>query len=611
MVGSVLYQEMLVSTRRSKWHWLRWIYAGWLVLLTGFGLLFYTAFANQGRGMSLDFVQLAGFCRWELDFLSWQHFLILTLITPVLAAGAITDEKSRGTLQYLFAADLLSWEILVGKLIGRVYQAIMFASIGFPIICFIGIFAGLDFLSLLCFIAATVVLLFSLGSMSLMASVWCRHTRDAVLTLYAILGTIYLLLNFLPDYLGSFNIVPSWIVDFLSSINPLFPMGKTWVFEIWEVRFQQLIYFSVVWGGAGLLCLILSTLCLRWKYIRQLENAGRSKKRWWKLGRRPAMGDSPLTWKERYVEGIAPLAVLRALPTWLGVALVSVLTITACLVIFAFYLPVSYPPSRVWAELMQADGKAFSTALGHIHGKCGPAFYAQGWVVMLLTGLIVGIRCSGAVTGEREKSTWEALLLTPLDNHQLIRGKLWGIAGASVPYLLAYAIPALILSGLVGLDSFFWTLLWFGVIILAVFYVGAAGLWCSVRSKSSWRSLINTLAFTYLGGFVLGCLLSVAASILMIFVLMIMAIIESMLDSYGISNNVGGARTTFASMGTAWNISICIVTAIAFAVLSWLLVRSAEYRVGILERIKHWKNEPRRPFRRQRRRRPPPDYYYD
>ena len=40
----------------------------------------------------------------------------------------------------------------------------------------------------------------------------------------------------------------------------------------------------------------------------------------------------------------------------------------------------------------------------------------------------------------------------------------------------------------------------------------------------------------------------------------------------------------------------------AFALLSWLLVRSAEYRVGILERIKHWKNEPRRPFLRRRRR---------
>src|SRR5262245_66316966 len=65
---------------------------------------------------------------------------------------------------------------------------------------------------------------------------------------------------------------------------------------------------------------------------------------------------------------------------------------------------------------------------------------------MLLASLLVGIRCSGAVSGEREKQTWEALLLTPLTSRQLIRGKLWGIMGASLIYVLAYAVPALLLS---------------------------------------------------------------------------------------------------------------------------------------------------------------------
>jgi ABC-type transport system involved in multi-copper enzyme maturation permease subunit len=231
----------------------------------------------------------------------------------------------------------------------------------------------------------------------------------------------------------------------------------------------------------------------------------------------------------------------------------------------------------------------------------GMEFYMQGVVVMLIAGLVIGIRCSGAVTGEREKQTWEALLLTPLTNQQILRGKLWGIAGASVPYLIAYAIPAVSLALLAGPASFFWTLLWLGVTVLAIFYVAAAGIWCSVRAKSSWQSLLNTLAFTYLGGFILACVLSTVSSILAVFFFALLALTDEMLQRYfGISLGVAGAASGFIH---AWSLSFCLVLAGAFALLSWMLIRNAEYRVGILERTKHWKNEPRYTYRRRRRRR--------
>ncbi len=608
MVGSVLHQEMLMGTRRSRWHWFRWIYAGWIVLLVFFGWLFYLGrVAIQVR--YADYMDFAEFSRGMVDFLTWQHFLLLTLTTPIIVEGAITDEKSRGTLQYLLTADLFTWEILIGKLVGRVYQVVMLALIGLPMICFLGVFAGIDHLTFLSLIGCSLLMFFSLGSISLLASVWCRHTRDAVLTLYCILGAMYLILVILPGYFGTWSIIPTWLTQFLLHINPLEPLGDDWLAVTWSERQQRLSDFTLVWGSLGLFCLIASVFCLRWKYIRQLEKTGQAKKkRWWTLSR-PRLGNSPLTWKERYVEGVAPLALLRQMPTWTGILCVFLLTTVACCVILLLRLPVSSSPQQVGQMLLAGDW----AGLKHVHSgllDCGQAFYTQGWVVMLLTGLIIGVRCSGAVTGEREKRTWEALLLTPLETTQLIRGKLWGIAGASVPYLTAYATPALLLSLVGGLNAFFWTLLWIGVIILAIFYVGAAGLWCSVRSKSSWRSLLSTLAFTYLGGFVLACVISIAASIVAMFVMLFLMMLDGMLRTvFGITSNTGAAAwASFAQYGTAWNISICLVSAGAFALLSWMLLRSAEYRVGLLERIKHWKNEPRRPIRR---RRPPPDYYWD
>ena len=44
------------------------------------------------------------------------------------------------------------------------------------------------------------------------------------------------------------------------------------------------------------------------------------------------------------------------------------------------------------------------------------------------------------------------------------------------------------------------------------------------------------------------------------------------------------------------------VLAASFALWAWLMIKNAEYRVGILERTKHWRDEPRYPFRRRRRR---------
>lgn len=140
----------------------------------------------QAERHSFDSAALADFCRDYLGMIVTQNYLVLLLATPVLAAGAITDEKSRGTLQYLLVTELQPWEILVGKLIGRLYQVFLIALTPLPLICFLGVFGGLDLLMLLSLGISSLAMAFAIGSMSLLASVICRHTRDAVLGLYTV-----------------------------------------------------------------------------------------------------------------------------------------------------------------------------------------------------------------------------------------------------------------------------------------------------------------------------------------------------------------------------------------------------------------------------------------
>jgi ABC-type Na+ efflux pump permease subunit len=236
---------------------------------------------------------------------------------------------------------------------------------------------------------------------------------------------------------------------------------------------------------------------------------------------------------------------------------------------------------------LSGDMQGLARVQRHISPSNGE-FYFQGLVVMLVAGLVIAIRCSGAVTGEREKGTWEALLLTPLETRQLIRSKLWGIIGASLPYLAAYAVPALALAALGGGGPLFWTAVWLGVTLLAMVFVGAAGLWCSVRSKSSWRSLLGTLGITYVGGFTLFCVTSPIMMIVALLIYLALFLVEQ-------RSGIAATRIFGDYFGEVFNLAMCFTLAGAFAFMAWRFVISAEYRVGVLARTKHWRNEPKHP----------------
>jgi len=377
---------------------------------------------------------------------------------------------------------------------------------------------------------------------------------------------------------------PRWLLDMLDWCNPLYPLGVDWTTVTADELGRRLLLISLWWGGVGFVCLASASALMRRSYLRFLEGARPKTVRWWRVPRAP-IGLNPLSWKERYVEGIAPLAMLRNLPRWLGIVLVVAATIGWSGSILLRHLPAGVTIPQLGRMLVNLELAELVVAFRQIT-PANREFFNQGFGVMLVASLVVGIRCSGAITGERERKTWEALLLTPLETRQLLRGKLWGILGACLPYLAAYALPALALSVLGGLGAFFWTSLWLGVTILALAYVGSAGLWCSVRAKSSWRSLLSTLGLTYLGGIALYCMTMPVILLLWAILAIMVAFVERWV---GIS-----MLGTFSGWFDAYYLAVCLTLAGAFVFLTWRLLASAEYRVGLLERIKHWKDEPRR-----------------
>ncbi len=581
MIGPVLYQEMLLASRRTRQHVFRWIYAGWMTFQL-LGLAFIYGFQTL-----LPFSEKMNFtidvCFVITPVFIVQQFILLVLTTPVFVAGAVTDEKTRGTLQYLLTTDLTVWNIILGKWLARVFQVCVLYLTSLPLFCFVGVLGGMEWTTLVGLGAVSLLTALAMGAASLLASVWSRQTRDAVLGLLLVFSVVLVINWLLGDW---------WLRPFFRSLDPLYALEPAWGSGDWAgliAMGRRILVAALAWGILSAGCLGLAVWRLRPAYLRQLQNEGRKKKpRWWHAKRAIIAGD-PVRWKEWQVEGIAPLPVFRQIPAWFGIVMVLLLTLSSCGTILCLNLPPGTRVEDLAAMIIRGDFKEFIARINLI-APCGEWFMLQGILVVFLASLVVGIRCSGAISGERERLTWEALLLSPLDTRQLVRGKLRGIMGASYPYLRVYAVPAVLLSVIGGIPALIWTLIALGVTLLAMYFIGAAGIWCSVRSKSSWRSLLGTLGFGYLGAFLIFVVTSPVILMVSAIIYMLLITIDQMYGTAA-ARLVGG----FGSFANAMFISSSLTLAGAFFGAAKLLLNMAEQRVADLERTRHWKYEPKRP----------------
>src|SRR6516162_135854 len=119
MIGPILRLELLLGSRRTRLHYLRWGIAAWLLILV-IALYFRCNLERNERSQALDeprhnrvahsFVVARWFASAFLD----QQLLLLLLATPVFVAGAVTDEKRSATLDALLTTPLESRHLILG-----------------------------------------------------------------------------------------------------------------------------------------------------------------------------------------------------------------------------------------------------------------------------------------------------------------------------------------------------------------------------------------------------------------------------------------------------------------------------------------------------------------
>jgi ABC-type transport system involved in multi-copper enzyme maturation permease subunit len=558
MLGAVLHQELLLGGRRNRLHIFRWLYAGWLIFLV---LLFLVQFLQEEAA-------LAWARRWSggtvvehhasapevigarfASFFIWQQILFLFLAVPIFTAGAIVDEKRQGTLQYLLLSDLESRHILLGKLLGRVGVVLAWLMAGLPLFALLAGFGGVEPITMGLMVLGLLMPIFGLAGMSLLASVYCRQTRDAVLAVYVVLTIGWLGVRLFEGFFSYFY--PLWVLE------PAW--GAAGSLDVPEAV-RRLVAASIGWAAIGAVCFAIGAARLLPTYRAELESLRADRLQWYSQDREP-IDDEPVRWRELHVEGLAPNPTLRRIPQWLAIVILGGATLISSLTILYLAMAPTASVVDVLQALMQLNVRKVTALVPN----ATTGFLVQAVVVMLLASLIVGVRCAGAITQERERHTWEALLLTPLSAKQIVRGKLWGVIRASVWYLLAYAAPAVSLSVLGGPLALIYTLAWLAATVLAMYFIGATGLWCSARSSNSWRSLLQTMGIGYLGGLAVYTVTSPVLFIVLGVLWIMLILVDSLLGTRFVALTLPSGPYFFRMFFLA--------SAASLVILCWLLAR--------------------------------------
>jgi ABC-type transport system involved in multi-copper enzyme maturation permease subunit len=388
-------------------------------------------------------------------------------------------------------------EIVLSKLVARVANLGLLILTGLPVLSLTQLWGGVDPALVIDAFAVTGLTLASLGSLSILSSIYFKKPRDAILLTYLVLmayfgcaGLSTVLLSY-PSIAGiGVGTAPSAIS--LKDLIQWFNAGNI-AFALLTLRdaFRGNVPLASVLPGLlrnyaifhcaiAMICTAVAVGRLRLVAARHAMDESRVSARTDRMRRRWPIGRRPMLWKEIVVDpGLAFNRFGRAL---------------IVLIVLASFVP------AVWIVVPRLRALALNSdvrSVFHFWQTLGTAINlwvrVVGTAVACLTLVGVAARAAGSVTGERDHQTLDGLLTSPLDSAAILSAK-W--LGSIFSLRWAWAWLCLVWGiGLItdGLDivSLPWLVL--ACSVYASFLAGL-GLWFSVRSPTTLHATLGTLA---------------------------------------------------------------------------------------------------------------------
>jgi ABC-type transport system involved in multi-copper enzyme maturation permease subunit len=443
--GPVFVYECVTNARRWQTYAARSL--GVAALLLGMVTM---AWSNEGI--------LQGNSAQEYARLGEKYFYVLIgvelslvmLAAPAATAGAICMDRARGTLTHILATDLSDSEIVLGKLAARLLPVMGLVACTWPVMAISSLLGGIDPL-ILNMAFGVIVAVAVLGcSLALALSVWAKKPHDVVAVVY-ILWAIIILAYPVMWLMALARLVvgpPRWLLladPFYLAFAPYIASGS--------VDLADFLWFLAVTLAASAAIVLAAVWRMRpvsargtggGTEMKQLAALGRITR--WLPG--PSLDWSPVLWREWH----------RARPIgWITVfgVLIWMITTIACAFAACTILRLGATPTK----------PAIAAAIAGLVGE----------ILQVNFGLLLlSVSAPMSLSGERQRSSLDVLVVTPLLTRSIVMGK-WLGAFRIVPL---FAIgPGLIMLALVAVDyrelSLRFRLLRFGLMVAMVLVHGA------------------------------------------------------------------------------------------------------------------------------------------
>ena len=202
MINPVLRREAITSLR--GWRSYGSI-AMYLIIMCGGAAIFfnmatnsYYNFSFSPEVMSLLYIVLASI-----------QITLVVLSVPALAAGSISGERERQTLDLLLVTKLSPLSIVLGKLMSSIAFILLLMCSALPVFSVAFYFGNVSVGGILLIMLFTLSTTFMLGGISIFLSCIYKKTVISIMIVYIIVGILCfgtILIVILPDMLGLNNI---------------------------------------------------------------------------------------------------------------------------------------------------------------------------------------------------------------------------------------------------------------------------------------------------------------------------------------------------------------------------------------------------------------------
>lgn len=479
LVGPIFGRELRACSRRKRYYLLRVIFIILLLLFIAWTWMMTTAFAATGGSVAFKAMRMSIVSRGVVAAVVWLEFIALPLLAVVMMSDSISREINKRTLEILLSTPITSFQIVIGKIFGRLLQLLLLTGMTLPLFAIIRVFGGVPWDFVIASLCVTVTTTCFFAVISLFYSI---RTRQSYKVIGEVLLTGAFIFGLIPGLMSILNSHQNWqwlpkATAVLDAANPFVAMAQMTT-SVMASDPQGAAVFAwemhcLIIGAMFLFVVFLSTIRLR-KAMLNLsagKTAGTSKIRRLQgtltKNKNVAVSDratievqgDPILWKELRVESSGHLmGPVLARAVWVSLLII----IYTCAAFF----------------------KVLTEPVFHMVFVAGLAFIAF---------LRTAILSAQSISKEKQSRSWPILLTTPIDDGDILKMKAMAILRQTAFFWIVIFGHVLVFSMFLVLSPIAIVGVTIAVIPTVLFLIGV-GTYFGMRLKTTTGTMAVTFA---------------------------------------------------------------------------------------------------------------------